>query len=131
MKEHAFWVIVEAQGKVVGKDDDGATTIEIETEEGRSQLVRISVQDLGGNLGECTMFGSLVCEVADLDCEKALRFNATVVRFGAIAIMEDMVIVRETLRLATCDSDEILFTLAEVAGVADGLEKKLSGSDRY
>jgi len=131
MKEHQFWEIVEAQGKVVGKEEDGATTIEIETEEGRSQLVRISVQDLGENFGECAVFGSLVCEAGDLDCEKALRFNATAVKFGAIAIMDDMVIVRETLRMATCDSDEILFTLAEIAGVADGLEKKLYGSDRF
>ena len=131
MKEHQFWEIVEAQGKVVGKEEDGATTIEVATEEGRSQLVRISVQDLGGNFGECAVFGSLVCEVGNLDCEKALRFNATVVKFGAIAVMEDMVIVRGTLRLATCDSDEILFTMAEIAGVADGLEKKLHGSDRF
>lgn len=47
--------------------------------------------------------------MADLECERALRFNATVVKLAAIAIMEDMVIVRETLRPATCDPDEILF----------------------
>ena len=131
MTEEEFWRIVKAQGKVVDTDQDGTTTVEVPTGEDRSQLIRVALKDFGVHLGVCAAFGSLIGEVGDLDCERALRLNATAVKFGAIAIMDDMVLLRETLRLDTCDSDEIMFTIAEMAGVADRLEQDLYDSDRF
>jgi len=131
MQEETFWKIVKSQGEVVDTQEDGTTTIELGTAKGRSQLVRIAVKDLGGNFGPCAVFGTLIGEADKLDCDKALRLNASIVKFGAIAIMDDMAVLRENLRLATCDADEIRFTIAELAGIADALEEHLYGTDRF
>ena len=131
MQEETFWKVVESVAKKVEKEADGARTIEVQLADDRSQLIRIRLADLGDRFGLCATFGTLVGQLKDLDCQKALRLNASTVHFGAIAVMDDMVVIRETLRLATCDPDEILFAVSELATLGDALEKELCGTDRF
>jgi len=131
MREETFWKVVESVGTCVEKEEDGTRTIEVQLTADRSQLIRIKLADLGDPFGVCATFGTLVGELKDLDCEHALRLNASKVHFGAIAVMDDMVVIRETLRLATCDPDEVLFAISELATLGDALEKDLSDADRF
>ncbi|MFH0964474.1 MAG: hypothetical protein V2A58_10745 [Planctomycetota bacterium] len=131
MREEEFWGVVKSIARSVEEEEDGSRTIEVGVGEGRTQLIRIKVDDLGGKVGRCAVFGTLLGNLADLECERALRLNATTVRFGAIAAMEDKAVLRETLRLATADREEILFTVSELGVVGDELERELYGSDRF
>jgi hypothetical protein len=109
---------------------DGVYSITVEFENARSQevLVMLSEDESGDRVINC--YGIIVKVKADYAelYKYALKMNA-VIDYGAIALMEDALVLRNTLLLEDCEPHQFVKSLTYVAAKSDEIEENLTSKD--
>lgn len=106
---------------------DGEFLVEVPTMAGRTQVVHITV----GNDPEGLPMLFIWSPVAELhmirqEAEAFLQYNAEL-SYGAAAIFQNMLVIKETQLMNTADPEEVSRMVFHVARVADELEAQNLG----
>jgi translation initiation factor 1 (eIF-1/SUI1) len=114
----------------VTRVDTDEIRVEVEFEDERRQAVVI-YREVFDKREEWVQIVSPCGKATDVNLRELLdELGQTAVCGGAI-VMGEYVAIRHTLPLANLDINEFTDPLALVAGVADELEEKFIGGDRY
>jgi len=108
------------------KDSDGCYTTNIEFENNRSQDVLITLtKDESGDriINYYSVIGKLKKDLCEL-YKYSLQLNSTF-NYGAIALLNDTIILRNSLLLEDCDPQRFMKSLTYIAAKADELEELL------
>ena len=106
------------------KDDKGNYTTNIEFEGGRSQEILITLtSDESGDriINYYSVIGKLkkdLCELYKYSLQQNTTFD-----YGAIALLNDTLILRNTVLLQDCDPHRFMKSLTYIAAKADELEE--------
>jgi hypothetical protein len=109
---------------------DGVYSITVEFDNDRSQEVIISLakDESGDRLINCySIIVKVKSDYAEL-YKYALKMNA-VIDYGAIALMEDALVLRNTLLLEDCEPHQFVKSLTYVAAKSDEIEENLTSKD--
>jgi hypothetical protein len=109
---------------------EGAYTTVLEFEGNRSQEVMVALADDESGDRLITAFSVIAKVKADFGelYKYALKLNATI-DYGAIALMDDTLVLRSTLLLEDCDPHQFVKSLTYIAAKADELEELLTLKD--
>jgi hypothetical protein len=113
------------------KVKDGIYTTNIEFDNGRAQevMVTLTLDESGDRL---INYYSVIAKVKTGYAELfkyALQMNATI-DYGAIALIEDNLILRNTLLLEDCEPHQFVKSLTYIAAKGDEIEEILTKQDR-
>ncbi len=113
------------------RDSHGAYTTEIKFDNDRSQqvLVTLTKDEVGDRI---INYYSIIGKVKGDYCELykyALHSNATL-NLGALALIDDTLILRNSILLQDCDPRRFLKSLTYIAAKADEMEEVLLKEDR-
>ena len=112
------------------KEADGKYSAKIEFEGGRHQKVFVTLDQ--DDQGDPTInYHSVICKIKENDVElfkDALKMN-TSLTYGAIALLNDSLIVHQTYFLRSMEPQRFLKSLSYVAAKADELEESLTAQD--
>jgi len=118
-----------AQGRYQLSDDGPERfSLVFEYETGRMQKVVVSRFEAMDR--EWCDFASACCNREQLEPEAAVRRNWDFA-VGALALQDDTYVVRYSIPLATMNLAEFELPLHVVARTADGLERELTGGDKF
>lgn len=109
---------------------DGVYSITVEFDNDRSQEVIISLakDESGDRLINCySIIVKITSDYAEL-YKYALKMNA-VIDYGAIALMEDALVLRNTLLLEDCEPHQFVKSLTYIAAKSDEIEENLTSKD--
>jgi hypothetical protein len=114
------------------KKSEGIYTTRIEFDNNRSQDVLVTLgNDESGD--RIISYFSIIAKLKQKSndfFEYALKMNATL-DYGAIALMENALVLRSNMLLRNCEPDRFFKSLTYVAAKADELEEKLTHKDGY
>ncbi len=114
------------------KDDDGNYTTNIEFEGGRSQEILITLtRDESGDriINYYSVIGKLkkdLCELYKYSLQQNTTFD-----YGAISLLNDTLILRNTVLLQDCDPHRFMKSLTYIAAKADELEELFIKDNLY
>jgi len=114
------------------KDDDGNYTTNIEFEGGRSQEILITLtSDESGDriINYYSVIGKLkkdLCELYKYSLQQNTTFD-----YGAISLLNDTLILRNTVLLQDCDPHRFMKSLTYIAAKADELEELFIKDNLY
>ena len=114
------------------KDDDGNYTTNIEFEGGRSQEILITLtSDESGDriINYYSVIGKLkkdLCELYKFSLQQNTTFD-----YGAISLLNDTLILRNTVLLQDCDPHRFMKSLTYIAAKADELEELFIKDNLY
>ncbi len=114
------------------KDDEGNYTTNIEFEGGRSQEILITLtKDESGDriINYYSVVGKLkkdLCELYKYSLQQNTTFD-----YGAIALLNDTMILRNTVLLQDCDPHRFMKSLTYIAAKADELEELFIKDNLY
>ncbi|MBN1531754.1 MAG: hypothetical protein JXA20_03745 [Spirochaetes bacterium] len=114
------------------KDSEGSYTTNIEFENDRSQEVLITLRkDESGDrvISYYSIIGKLKKDVCEL-YKYSLQLNATL-DYGALALLNDALVLREAILLKDCDPMRFMKSLTYIAAKADELEELLMNDNVY
>lgn len=114
------------------KDAEGTYRANIEFDNDRSQevLVTLSRDESGDRIiNYYSIIGRLKKDLAEL-YKYCLQMNATL-DYGSLALMNDALILRNTLLLKDCDPVRFMKSLSYIAAKADELEEMLINENIY
>lgn len=120
---------IRANYKVSAEDGPNLLILLFETFEGRSQQVFMEY-DRGGDGTEWLKISATVGLRSELRLEEVLEVASTMV-LGAVHLTGDAVMIAHWQPLGTIDGAEIDVPMKLVCLVADLVEKKLLGTDRF
>jgi hypothetical protein len=112
------------------KTKNGIYDTKIEFDNGRSQhvMVALSFDESGDRLiNYYSVIEKIPADTVEL-FQFSLKMNATI-DYGAIALMDDTLILRNTLLLEDCDPHQFVKSLIYIAAKADELEEQLTSKD--
>lgn len=112
------------------KVEDGAYRTVLEFEDGRRQEVFITLDsdESGDRMIMCrSNIAKVKADQPEL-FKYALKLNATI-DYSAIALMNDTLVLKNTLLLEDCDPRQFMKSLTYVAAKADELEEMLTQKD--
>ncbi len=114
------------------KDDDGNYTTNIEFEGGRSQEILITLtSDESGDriINYYSVIGKLkkdLCELYKYSLQQNTTFD-----YGAISLLNDTLILRNTVLLQDCDPHRFMKSLTYIGAKADELEELFIKDNLY
>ncbi len=114
------------------KDDEGNYTTNIEFEGGRSQeiLITLSKDESGDRIiNYYSVVGKLkkdLCELYKYSLQQNTTFD-----YGAIALLNDTLILRNTVLLQDCDPHRFMKSLTYIAAKADEMEELFIKDNLY
>ncbi len=114
------------------KDSKGSYKTTLEFDNGRTQevLVTLSKDESGDRIiNYYSIFGRLKKDLGEL-FKYCLQLNSTL-NFGAVALVGDTLILRNSLLLQDCDPRRFMKTLTYIAAKADELEELLMKENVY
>lgn len=114
------------------KDAEGSYITNIEFENERSQEVLITLtKDESGDriINYYSVIGKLKKDLCEL-YKYMLQLNSTT-DYGAVALLNDTLILRNTILLKDCDPIRFMKTLTYIAAKADELEESLIDENIY
>ena len=114
------------------KDAEGGYTTLIEFENNRSQEVLITLtDDESGDriINYYSVIGKLKKDLCEL-FKYSLQMNCTL-DYGAIALYNDTLVLRNAILLADCDPVRFMKSLTYIAAKADELEELMSNENLY
>ncbi|HOW83537.1 MAG TPA: hypothetical protein PK573_13320 [Spirochaetota bacterium] len=114
------------------KDSEGSYRTKIDFENGRSQevLVTLSNDESGDRvINYYSIVGKLKQDLCEL-YKYALQLNATF-DYGAIALMDSTLVLRNSILLEDCDPMRFMKSLTYIAAKADEMEEMLIQENRY
>ena len=114
------------------KDAQGSYTTNLEFENNRSQEVLITLsKDESGDriINYYSIIGKLKKDLCEL-YKYTLQLNATL-EYGAVALLNDTVILRDSILLEDCDPMRFMKSLTYIAAKADELEEMLMNDNIY
>jgi hypothetical protein len=112
------------------KIKDGLYTIKLEFDNGRSQEVVITLaKDESGDrfINYYSIIAKVKSDYAEL-FKYALQMNAAI-DYGAIALMDDALILRNTLLFEDCEPHQFIKSLTYIAAKSDEIEEILTLKD--
>ncbi len=110
------------------EDNENSFKIVFEWEDGRYQAVIVTRFEAMNR--EWCDFASAACKVDQMPAEVALKKNF-VFAVGALALDENIYVVRYSVPLGTMDMEEFELPLHVVARTADKLEREFGGGDEF
>lgn len=114
------------------KDSEGGYITHLEFDNNRSQEVLVTLtKDESGD--RIINYYSIVAKLKKDLCELykySLQLNTTL-DYGAIALLNDTIILRSTTLLADCDPVRFMKSLTYIAAKADELEELLINKNQY
>ena len=114
------------------KDTKGSYTTTLEFDNGRTQEVLITLaKDESGDkvINYYSVFGKVKKDLIDL-YKYCLKLNSTLA-YGAVALINDTLVLRNSLLLQDCDPRRFMKTLTYIAAKADELEELLIKDNIY
>jgi len=112
------------------KESDNTYSTNLEFEGGRKQKVLVFLDT--DDTGDSTVnYYSIICRVNEDDIElykKALALN-TSLTYGAIALMDDSLVIHQTYYMKDMDPERFIKSLFYVAAKADELEEEIIKED--
>jgi hypothetical protein len=109
--------------------EDGTATIRLA--EDRQQVVHCDVFEAEDEelLRVYTIIGDFD-KLTDVRIQAALSINAHLVH-GALAVVDDQLVMVDTFRLAAADPEEVTRSIRFLAGKSDHYEKTMFGTDAH
>jgi hypothetical protein len=123
--------IAVAQGWPVRVDQDGSTRVEVRLQQqGRTQVVQV-MQGQDAEQDAMVFLWSTAGELNPMrDLSALLRFSMKL-SYGCVAVRDQLIGVKHSLRMAAADEITLRKSIFYVARAADMLEAEGSGGDRY
>lgn len=111
------------------EESEGLLALRFETVDGRDQIVFFQ---RGGNdkIGEWAQVTSAIANYSAKTLEAACR-EAHGLLCGGITIIEDKIMLSDSIPLANLDANEIEQPLMAITFFADMLERKFTGGDKF
>ncbi|MFC1671097.1 hypothetical protein ACFL20_11960 [Spirochaetota bacterium] len=114
------------------KDNDNSYSTKVDFQNGRSQKVLITLRkDESGDriISYYSIIAKLKRDLAEL-FKYSLQMNSTL-DYGAIALLNDTLILRNSILLQDLDPIRFMKTLTYIAAKADELEETMAKDDKY
>jgi len=121
--------IAAAQGWPLRVDQDGSVRVEVSTTHGRSQVVQV-MQGSDAEQDAMVFLWSTAGELHPMrDLSALMRFSMKL-SYGCVAVRDNWIGVKHSLRMAAADEVTLRKSIFYVARAADMLEAEGSGADR-
>jgi hypothetical protein len=121
--------IAAAQGWPLRVDHDGSVRVEVRLHGGRTQVVQV-MQGPDAEQDAMVFLWSAAGELHPTrDLTALMRFSMKL-SYGSVAVREQMIGVKHSLRMAAADEISLRKSIFYVARAADMLEAEGSGADR-
>jgi hypothetical protein len=122
--------IAVAQGWPLRVDQDGSVRVEVHTQHVRSQVVQV-MQGTDAEQEAMVFLWSIAGELHPMrDLTALLRFSMKL-SYGCVAVRDNAIGVKHSLRMAAADEVSLRKSIFYVARAADMLEAEGSGADRH
>jgi hypothetical protein len=118
---------IDSHYKVSERQPD-QVQLRFQVDSSRTQLVLVLRKEF--NQEEWVELTTPVAPAEEVDPRTALEYNASLV-VGALALVEDTLVLKFSLRLADLDPDEFNVPLSVLVHTGDVLEEKFTGKDVY
>lgn len=119
--------IAARQGWTWRPDPGGDLLVEVPLHGGRSQVVRLS-RILDPEQDEVVVVWSVAGDAAAVTDPMALLRYSTTVVYGAVAVRDNALIVKHTVRGSAADDASVTKAIFHVGRVADSLEAEAYGA---
>lgn len=122
--------IAVAQGWPLRVDPDGSARVEVRLQNGRTQVVQV-MQGPDAEQDAMVFLWSTAGELSPMrDLTALLRFSMKL-SYGCVAVRDQLIGVKHSLRMAAADEVSLRKSIFYVARAADMLEAEGSGADRF
>lgn len=122
--------IAVGQGWPVRVDHDGSARVEVRLHQGRTQVVQV-MQGADAEQDAMVFLWSVAGDLNPMrDLAALMRFSMKL-SYGCVAIREQQIGVKHSLRMAAADEMTLRKSIYYVARAADMLEAEGSGGDQH